>query len=112
MARMSKNERLEVMAKIEAWAGKKSAAEIGRLLGRTEGSVRALAQSEGISLLLPGPITEHDKQLMRELKAGKMPLKLIAEKFSDPEEGIIVTPEQVGKICRCVVTRASSKRAA
>ena len=62
-------------------AGKKSVPELATELGMSIGYLRCTAQTYGISMAMPPRVTEHDKTLMRCLRAEGMTLAEIAEKF-------------------------------
>lgn len=74
--------RRQQIAKIlEDHAGKKSVPELAQELGLSVGYLRCTAQEYGISMAMPPKVTEHDKNLMRLLRAEGMTLAEIAEKF-------------------------------
>ncbi len=74
--------RRQQIAKIlENNAGKKSVPELAKELGLSIGYLRCTAQSYGISMAMPPKVTEHEKNLIRLLRAEGMTLAEIAEKF-------------------------------
>ena len=73
--------RQQVAKILEQNAGKKSVPELATELGMSIGYLRCTAQTYGISMAMPPKVTEHDKTLMRCLRAGGMTLAEIAEKF-------------------------------
>lgn len=73
--------RQQVAQILEQNAGKKSVPELATELGMSIGYLRCTAQTYGISMAMPPKVTEHDKTLMRCLRADGMTLAEIAEKF-------------------------------
>ena len=89
--------RQQVAQILEQNAGKKSVPELATELGMSIGYLRGTAQSYGISMAMPPKITEHDKHLMRCLRADGMTIAVIAEKFECGEKTVFVACEGVRK---------------
>ena len=89
--------RQQIVKILEVNAGKKSVPELAQELGLSIGYLRCTAQSYGISMAMPPKITEHDKYLMRCLRAEGMTIAVIAEKFECGEKTVFVACEGVRK---------------
>ncbi|ECF2366365.1 DNA-binding protein [Salmonella enterica subsp. enterica serovar Mountpleasant] len=86
---MSKWTKAEIMI-IRQCAGKMKVATIGRLIGRTDGAVRAKARELHISLRLRGDFhqsvkySQRDIEVIRQLHSSGMRRDVIARKFGVP----------------------------
>jgi DNA-binding CsgD family transcriptional regulator len=79
--RTHSSSRKQIAKILEDHAGKKSVPELAKELGLSIGYLRCTAQSYGISMAMPPKVSEHEKGLMRLLRAEGMTLAEIAEKF-------------------------------
>ena len=95
--RTHSSRRQQIVSILEENAGKKSVPELAKELGLSVGYLRCTAQSYGISMAMPPKITEHDKHLMRCLRADGMTIAVIAEKFECGEKTVFVACEGVRK---------------
>ena len=95
--RTHSSRRQQIVSILEENAGKKSVTELAKELGLSVGYLRGTAQSYGISMAMPPKITEHDKYLMRCLRADGMTIAVIAEKFECGEKTVWVACEGVTK---------------
>ena len=89
--------RKQIAKILEDHAGKKSVPDLAKELGLSIGYLRCTAQSYGISMAMPPKITQHDKHLMRCLRAEGFTLSQIAEKFECGERTVFIACEGLKK---------------
>lgn len=89
--------RQQVAQILEQNAGKKSVPELATELGMSIGYLRCTAQTYGISMAMPPKVSEHDKSLMRLLRAEGMTLAEIAEKFECGIKTVCIACEGIKK---------------
>lgn len=95
--RTQSSQRQQIVRILEVNAGKKSVPELAKELGLSIGYLRCTAQSYGISMAMPPKLTQHDKHLMRCLRAEGLTLSQIAEKFECGEKTVCIACEGVKK---------------
>ena len=95
--RTHSSRRQQIVSILEENAGKKSVPELAKELGLSVGYLRGTAQSYGISMAMPPKLSEHDKSLMRLLRAEGMTLAEIAEKFECGIKTVCIACEGIKK---------------
>ena len=95
--RTHSSSRKQIAKILEDHAGKKSVPELAKELGLSIGYLRCTAQEYGISMAMPPKLSEHDKSLMRLLRAEGMTLAEIAEKFECGIKTVCIACEGIKK---------------